>query len=159
MNSKIQKGQNPTTTSEAPGAKAGYCAWALYTTPPKGSADLLSHPSHLPNPLIHPHFHPLKEPGCPLGEPTGSLLLVVILLCCGRSPNKALPEFLFWPLINSYWNFCWLESKDPSRWAQRGSVDWRKTRGLTCSLWLTHSFTHSPNEFLSASSPFCDVLW
>ena len=44
MNNKIQKGQNPRTTSEAPGAKAGYCAWALHTAPPKGSADLLSHP-------------------------------------------------------------------------------------------------------------------
>lgn len=95
MNSKIQKGQNPTTISEAPGAKAGYCARALHIAPPKGSAGLLSHPipsSQSADPL----------PLSPLGEPTGSLLLVFTLLCCRRSPNKALPEFLIWPLINSY---------------------------------------------------------
>ena len=32
----------------------------------------------------------------------GSLLFVLTLPLCSKGPNKALPEFLVWPLINFY---------------------------------------------------------
>ena len=111
MNNKIQKGQ----TSETPGAKAGYCAWALHTAPPKGSADLLSHPippSQSADPF--PTFTHYRSQAALSGSQQGPCYLFS-LSCCRRSPSEALPEFLIWPLINSYWNFCWLQSKDPSQ--------------------------------------------
>ena len=57
INNKIQKGQNPASTSEAPGAKAWPWACPLHTASPKGWADLLSHPSSptVDIPLPSPH--------------------------------------------------------------------------------------------------------
>lgn len=40
----------------------------------------------------------------------GNLLLVFIPSCCSRSPNKPLPAFLIWPLINFCW---WGEARNP----------------------------------------------
>ena len=50
-----------------------------------------------------PTLTPYKEPTCPqLGEEQGNLLFVLIPHCCSRGHNKALPEFLVWPLISFY---------------------------------------------------------
>ena len=56
---RYKKTKNPTATSEEPGAKAGYRACPLHSTPPKGRADSLSHPSgltpgHTPTQLTPP---------------------------------------------------------------------------------------------------------
>ena len=62
---RYKKGQkNPTATSEEPGAKAGSCAGPLRSTPPKGRADHLSHPSCL-TPGRTPALTPCKEPAAP----------------------------------------------------------------------------------------------
>ena len=89
---------------EEPGAKPGYCPCPLHTTPPKGWAKHLSHPSgqtpgHSPTltpykgQAHHPHQGANKQ---------GKLLFVLAPPCCSGGPNKALPEFLVWPLINFY---------------------------------------------------------
>ena len=50
---KTRKDQeSPTATSEESGAKAGYCTCPLHSTPPKGRADHLRHPSSPPR--THP---------------------------------------------------------------------------------------------------------
>ena len=61
---KIQKSprpQNPATTYEEPGAKIGYCACPLHSTPPKGWANQLSHPPTWPPGYI-PTLTLHKEP-------------------------------------------------------------------------------------------------
>ena len=86
------------------GAKAGYCARPLHTTPPKGWADHLSHPASL-TPGHTPTLTPYKEPALPHSRGAskeGNLLLVPTPHCCSRSSNRALSEFLVWPLINFY---------------------------------------------------------
>ena len=62
MDKKIQKDpkKTPTATSEEPGAKAGYYACALCTTPPKGWEKHLSHPSG-PTPEHTPTLTPYEE--------------------------------------------------------------------------------------------------
>ena len=85
------------------GAKAGYCACPLHTTPPDGWANHLSHPSS-PTPGHTLTFTPYKEPAhTRSGSEQGNLLLVFAPFCTCRSPYKALPEFLVWPLVNFYW--------------------------------------------------------
>ena len=100
--------ENPTATFEEPGAKAGtkagYCACPLHTTPPKGWANHLSHPSGL-TPGHTPTLTPRKEPARP---PSGSeqerkWLLVFAPPCRSRGPDKVLPEFPVWALVNFYW--------------------------------------------------------
>ena len=71
------------------GARAGYCTCPLHSTLPKGWANHLSHAS-CPAPGHTPTLTPYKEPARPAPP------------CCSRGPSKALPEFLVWPLINSY---------------------------------------------------------
>ena len=61
---RYKKTKNPAATSEGPGAKAGYCACPLPSTPPKGWADHLSHPSS-PTPGPAPTLTPYKEPARP----------------------------------------------------------------------------------------------
>ena len=95
---RYKKTPNPAATSEEPGAKAGYCTCNLHTPPPKRWANHLSHSSS-PNPGHTPSLMLYKEPAhfpSPSGSKQGNLLLV-ITPCC-RSPAKALPEFLVWPL-------------------------------------------------------------
>ena len=58
--------KNPTATSDELGAKAGYSARPLHSTPPKGWADHLSPPSS-PTPGHTPTLTPCKEL-TPLGE-------------------------------------------------------------------------------------------
>ena len=93
--------QNPTGTSEVPGAKAGYHPWSLHTTSPRGWADHQSHPSSQTHPSAPFSFH-LRNPP-PSGSQQGHLLLLLTPLCYSMNPNKALPEFLIWPLNNFYW--------------------------------------------------------
>ena len=58
---RYKETKSTTATSEEPGAKAGSYACPLHTTPPKGWADHLSHPSSLtPGPT--PTLTPYKEP-------------------------------------------------------------------------------------------------
>ena len=101
--------KKPTATSEEPGTKTGCRSKsrvlrmppALSTT--NGWAEHLSHPSG-PTPGHTPTLTPHKEPACPpSGSEQGNLLLVFAPSCGGRGPNKALPEFLIWPLVNFYW--------------------------------------------------------
>ena len=55
-----------------------------------------------PNP--GPTCIPYKQPARPGSwSKQGKLLLVFTPSCCSKNPNKALPEFLAWPLINFYW--------------------------------------------------------
>ena len=109
MNNKIQKDQNPNCNSwgarsknRVLGAKAGYCSCTLHIAPPRRWADHLSHLSGQtrgPTPTLTPY----KEPACPLSQSEQeTLFLVFSPSCCSRSPNKALHEFLVWPLINFY---------------------------------------------------------
>ena len=69
----------------------------------QGWVNHLSHPSRLtPGPM--PTITPYKEPAHPsLGSEQGLLLLVLTTPYCITGPNRALPEFLVWPLINFYW--------------------------------------------------------
>ena len=104
MDNKIQKDQTPNchfwragSKNRVSGAKVGYCACPLHSTLPKRWADHLSHPSNLtpgPTPTLTPLW----------GSEQGKLLLVFAPPCCSRGPNKALPKFLVWPLINFYWS-------------------------------------------------------
>ena len=67
MDNKIQKKTKPTATSEELGAKAGYYACLLHSTPQKGWANQLSQPSGLTSGHI-PTFTPHKQPAAPLSE-------------------------------------------------------------------------------------------
>ena len=71
-------------------------------TPLEGWAEHLSRPSS-PTPEYTPTLTPYKEPARPaLGSEQGNLLLVFTPSCDCRGPNKALPEFLVWSLVNFY---------------------------------------------------------
>ena len=75
------------------GAKGGYCTCPLHSTPPNGWVDHLRHPSgrtpgHTPSLTLY------KEPDYPSsGSEQGNLLLVFVLPCCSRGPNKALLDW------------------------------------------------------------------
>ena len=58
---RYKKTKNPTATSGDLGAKAGYCACPLHSTPPKGWVNHLSHPSS-PTPGHASTLTPYKEP-------------------------------------------------------------------------------------------------
>ena len=103
------------------------CACLLHWTPPKGWANQLGHPScpipgevpiltppkgwvnHLSHPagLFPGHTSNVITYKKPVWAPTaseqGNVLLVLAPPCCSREPKKALPEFLVWFMINSYW--------------------------------------------------------
>ena len=100
------KTESKTKVSEA---KAGYCECLLQSTQWTGWADHLSHPS-CPNSGHSPTLTPWKQPACPLlGSKQGNCYLFSLTPCCS---NKALPEFLVWPLVN----FCWLrKTKNPDQ--------------------------------------------
>ena len=109
---KGQKDQKrPIPTFEEPGAKnrvlgakAGHCSYPLHTTPPKGWAGHLSHPSG-PTPGHTLTLTPYKEPARP---PASASKQAREPVACSSSPllqqapNKASPELLVWPLINFY---------------------------------------------------------
>ena len=102
---KIQKDQKPNCHFWGVGSKAGYWACTLHTAPPRGWGRPPKPPLR-PDPGSVPTLTPFKAPACP--PPTsereqGHLLFVFAPMCYSTSPNKALPEFLIWPLINFYW--------------------------------------------------------
>ena len=73
-----------------------------------------------PESWTHPTLIPYKEPTHPrLGTKQGNLLLVFAPSCYSRGPNKALPEFLDWPLINFYW---WRKVKKHSQYQGHISI-------------------------------------
>ena len=90
--------KTPTAISEEPGAKAGYYACPLHTASPKGWADSLSHPSSptMVIPLPSPHKRNQL-----FGKGAREHILFAISYSY-RSPNKVLPEFLAWFLVNFY---------------------------------------------------------
>ena len=74
------------------------------TQPYRGWADYLSHPPAPPldlRPTLTPFKGPAPHPPTPSKK--GNLLLVFSPSCCSTSHNKALPEFLIWPVTNFYW--------------------------------------------------------
>ena len=98
-------------TSKEPGAKTrcwqlqkqGPVHSTLHSIPPKWWANHLSHPS---SPILGhtPLFTPYKEPApSPLGSEQGNLSPVLAPPCGNRTPNEALPEFV-WPLVSFYWS-------------------------------------------------------
>ena len=104
MDNKIQKDQKPNCHFwRVPSKNRVLCMHPAHNTtkrvgkPPK----LLL----LPNPRSRPYPHPISGISLPpaSGSDQGHLLLVFTPSCCSRNPNKALPKFLFWPLINFYW--------------------------------------------------------
>ena len=96
MNNKTQKGQNTSTVSEVGRTKAGYCTWSLLTAP-SGWPDHLRRPSGMTYWSI-PCLLPSNNQIAPQQKARAPFFWF-----CGPSPNKALPEFLVWPLINFYW--------------------------------------------------------
>ena len=86
--------------SRVSGVKAGTCP--LHSTPPKGWANHLSHPSDsthghtLPSPHIRNQLTPRRSE-------QGSLLLAVAPPLLQQGPSKALSEFLVWPPVDFYW--------------------------------------------------------
>ena len=81
---RYKKTKNPTATSEEAGAKAGYCACPLLSTPPKGWADHLSHRS-CPTPGHTPTLTPCKE----LAHPTSGSEWPREPVTYSRSPTAA----------------------------------------------------------------------
>ena len=113
MDNKIQRDTKPSCCIWRAGSKSRVLCMPLYSTPPKEWAKHLSHPSSL-TPGRTPTLTPYREPVCPsLESEQGNLLLVLAPHWCSRGPNKALPEFLVWPLINFYWLG---KAKNPGRY-------------------------------------------
>ena len=79
-----------------------------------------------PKPLLWPdawtHLfpHPIRNQLAPAsGSEQGNLLLVFAPSWGRRGPNKGLPEFLVWPLVN----FCCLgKAKNPGQYQSRPAV-------------------------------------
>ena len=95
-----KKKQTPTATSEEPGAKTGCreqtLCMSLHSTPPKGWAKHLSHPSSL-TPGHTPTPTPYKEqapPPLPRGANKGNCYLFLLLLAGAGAPTKICPNFL-----------------------------------------------------------------
>ena len=93
--------------------KAWDCAWRLPKTAPRGWANLLSHPSGwTPGSPDTSTLSPCEEQAHPLlGASTGSCFFFSLPPAAAVGPNKALPAFFVWSLINLYWlgkakNFC-----------------------------------------------------
>ena len=96
--------KNTETTSEELEAKAGVLCMLPAHSITKRWAEHWGHPFDLALGCI-PTLTPYKEPAHldSRSKQQGSLLLVFPAPWCSRGPNKALPEFLVWPLINIYW--------------------------------------------------------
>ena len=109
MNNRYKEGQNPIVTSEVTGARVlcmipAHAVWptAWEDHPSHLSAEptyLLLLSSHLRKRLIpaHPSPHRHQTQGVSKGTSCS------VPSCCSTNPNKALPKFLLWPLINLYW--------------------------------------------------------
>ena len=92
--------KNPTVTFEESRAKV----WGWVE----------KHGGHLDKPLPSPHIKNKFTPSIS-GEwarKQGKMFCVSLSLFCSRNPNKTLPGFLVWPLVNFYWH---------------GTMDWFQT--------------------------------
>lgn len=103
MNKEIQKGKNPTSTSENPGAEAEYCAWSLYTTTPRGLADHLHHPSQPNQWPCHPYLIEGNSSRLPWHrEWAGKPVSCFQSLMLQQESQWSLAKFLIWHRINFY---------------------------------------------------------
>ena len=60
--------------------------------------------SFCPNSWTHPYTYSISgTSSTQQGSKQGNLSLVLTPHCCSRNPNKALPEFLVWLVVNFYW--------------------------------------------------------
>ena len=91
LNNQIQKGPNPTASSEAPETKARYFEWSLHRAPQNGAR-------RPPRPWLA-----FTSPPPGSGREQGNMFLVFLHWYNRTSTGKALPEFLIWPLVNFYW--------------------------------------------------------
>ena len=111
MNNKIPKDKKAPLAllkswaeKQGAGSKSRGLGMPLHSAPTKQWASHPNHPSGWtpgPAPTLTPH----KEPAHHLNSGSGQGQLTALVLaapCCSRGPNKAFPEFLFWPLINFY---------------------------------------------------------
>ena len=95
INKKIQKDQN--LKNKMLGAKARYCTCTLL----QHHEEWADHLSLQPNPWTH--LYPIVGNILPQLREQAREYLVFDPYFSSRSPSKALPEFLAWPLINFYW--------------------------------------------------------
>ena len=73
--------------------------------------------------LTSPHVRNQLTPRHPRGTSRyGALLLVLTPHCCSRGPDKPLPEFPAWPLINFYWL---RKAKNPGQYQSDASPNQR----------------------------------
>ena len=93
QDTKRQK--TPAATSEKSETKA----WLLYMVHAHSTTKGVSKPP-LDQPYPHLYEGPAHLPHPLSGSKQGNPLLGFAPSCCSRSPNKTLPEFLLWPLIN-----------------------------------------------------------
>ena len=97
INNKIQKGQNPASTSEAPGAKAFPWACPLHTASPKEWADHLSHSSAqltmVSLPLNHLRNYSPPHASLLLGASKRTCYLFSLSWSAARVPIKPCPNF------------------------------------------------------------------
>ena len=100
---KKRKAQNPTATSEEPGAKPGSreqnrvlrMSLTLKTTRGGQTNEVIPLAQPLDTPLPSPHVR--NQLTHTSASKQGKLLLVLAPPCYSSSPNKALPEFPDWP--------------------------------------------------------------
>ena len=138
-------------------AKAEYCACTLHTASPSRWADHPDHRSHFSSPTppsshIRTQIAPSSPP--PPGRELRNLLLVFYPSYCSRSPNKTLPEFPVWLLINFYWlrnprtlmgnTRSWLSIKVFSLWKVLSIYDHQKSE---------HSWTHRREKSCAIYAP------
>ena len=93
--------RKPAVTFEELGTQMEYCACPLHTMLPKEWLNHLKHPSG----PTSGHILTLtlcQEKACLpwVQSKQGDLLFAFFAFCFIRGPNKALPEFLVWPLVN-----------------------------------------------------------
>ena len=78
-----------------------------FTTSQRGGQTTEATPpiSPLDTPLPSPHKRNKLAPPPPHQETSKqeNLLFILTSHCCSRDPNKALTEFLVWPLVNFYY--------------------------------------------------------
>ena len=97
IRNKIGKSQNPTA------GRCGSKSRVLSMIPVLSTANVASRLPKPPLPVNSPILHyPHQHTPYLRNQPT-FLLHVFTPLCYSLSPNKTLPEFPVWPLVNFYW--------------------------------------------------------
>ena len=109
LNKRDEETAKPiSATSKEPGAKTGCweqkqgTEYALCTH--HHQREWVKHVSHLssPTPGHTPTLPPCKEPAYSPSASEQTREPVLLPSCGSRGPNKALPEFLLWPLVSFY---------------------------------------------------------